>query len=39
MRAFRDKAPLDAMLSAMPVKMVMNEEAGLIGAAVFANSI
>jgi glucokinase len=39
MRAFRDKAPLDAMLGAMPVKMVMNEEAGLIGAAVFANSI
>ncbi|HEX7140808.1 MAG TPA: glucokinase [Vicinamibacterales bacterium] len=39
MRAFRDKAPLDAMLRAMPVKMVMNEEAGLLGAAVYANSI
>lgn len=39
MRAFRDKAPLDAMLRAMPVKIVMNEEAGLIGAAVYANSI
>jgi len=39
MRAFCDKAPLDAMLRAMPVKIVMNEEAGLLGAAVYANSI
>ncbi len=39
MHAFRDKAPLDAMLRAMPVKIVMNEEAGLLGAAVYANSI
>jgi glucokinase len=39
MRAFCDKAPLDGMLRAMPVKIVMNEEAGLLGAAVYANSI
>ena len=39
MRAFRDKKPLDGMLCAMPVKIVMNEEAGLLGAAVYANSI
>jgi glucokinase len=37
-RAFCAKPPLDAMLRAMPVKVIMNEEAGLLGAAVFANS-
>jgi glucokinase len=37
MRAFCAKPPLEAMLRAMPVKVVMNEEAGLLGAAVFAN--
>ena len=36
MRAFRAKAPLDAMLAAMPVKVILNAEAGLLGAAVFA---
>jgi glucokinase len=39
MRAFREKPPLDAMLRAMPVKVILNEEAGLLGAGVFANSI
>jgi glucokinase len=39
MRAFCAKAPLESMLRSMPVKIVLNEEAGLIGAAVFANSI
>jgi glucokinase len=39
MRAFNAKPPLDGMLRAMPVKVILNEEAGLIGAAVFANSI
>jgi len=39
MRVFRDKKPLDGMLCEMPVKIVMNEEAGLLGAAVYANSI
>jgi glucokinase len=38
-RAFSAKPPLDAMLRDMPVKVILNEEAGLIGAAVFANSI
>jgi glucokinase len=38
-RAFCAKPPLDAMLRAMPVKVILNEEAGLLGAAVFANSI
>jgi glucokinase len=36
MRAFLDKAPLTDMLAAMPVKVVLNEEAGLLGAAVHA---
>jgi glucokinase len=38
MRAFTSKAPLDAMLRDMPVKVILNEEVGLLGAAVFANS-
>jgi glucokinase len=36
MKAFREKPPLDAMLKAMPVKVILNDEAGLLGAAVFA---
>jgi len=36
MNAFRAKPPLDAMLSAMPVKVILNAEAGLLGSAVFA---
>jgi glucokinase len=39
MRAFNAKPPLDAMVRATPVKIVLNEEAGLVGAAIFANSI
>ena len=35
-RAFRAKPPLDAMLRSMPVKIILNAEAGLLGAAVFA---
>ena len=36
MRAFRAKPPLDPMLGAMPVKVILNSESGLLGAAVFA---
>jgi glucokinase len=36
MRAFREKPPLDAMLGSMPVKVILNAEAGLLGAALFA---
>jgi glucokinase len=36
MRAFRAKQPLDKMLAAMPVKVILNDEAGLLGAAVYA---
>jgi glucokinase len=35
MTAFRTKAPFEAMLSKMPVKIILNAEAGLLGAAVF----
>jgi glucokinase len=37
-RAFRAKPPLDAMLAAIPVKVILNPESGLVGAAVFAAS-
>jgi glucokinase len=36
MRAFLAKPPLEAMLAAMPVKIILNAEAGLLGAAVYA---
>jgi glucokinase len=36
MRAFRAKPPLSPMLSAMPVKVILNAESGLLGAAVYA---
>ena len=36
LRAFRAKPPLDGMLSAMPVHAILNAEAGLLGAAIFA---
>lgn len=36
LRAFRAKAPLEPLLTAMPVRVILNPEAGLIGAAVFA---
>jgi glucokinase len=35
-RAFRDKPPFDAMLAAIPVKVIINPIAGLLGAAVYA---
>jgi glucokinase len=36
MRAFIAKPPLDEMLKAMPVKIILNSDAALLGAAVFA---
>jgi glucokinase len=35
LRAFRAKAPFEAMLQAMPVKIILNADAGLLGAASF----
>ena len=37
MEAFLAKAPMTDMLTRVPVKVIMNSEAGLIGAATFAN--
>ena len=37
--AFSSKPPLDAMLRAIPVSVILNAEAALIGAATFANFI
>jgi glucokinase len=36
MHAFRAKPPLDPMLSAMPVKVILNAQSGLLGAAVYS---
>jgi glucokinase len=36
MEAFLAKPPLDRMLAVMPVKVILNAEAGLLGAAVYA---
>jgi glucokinase len=36
MRAFLSKPPLDALLASIPVRVILNEEAGLLGAAEFA---
>jgi glucokinase len=35
MRTFRAKPPLEAMVAAMPVKVILNSETGLLGAAVY----
>jgi len=35
-RAFCAKPPLDGLLAAMPIKVILNADAGLLGAAVFA---
>jgi glucokinase len=39
MRAFLAKPPLEEMLQRMPVKVILNPEAGLLGAAVFAAGV
>jgi glucokinase len=37
--AFRDKPPMDHLLTAMPINVILNADAGLIGAAVYANAM
>jgi len=37
MEAFRAKAPLDGLVSRMPVAVILNKQSGLLGAAVHAN--
>jgi glucokinase len=38
-RAFGTKAPFEPLLSSMPVKVILNSETGLLGAAVFAAGV
>jgi len=37
--AFTDKAPMRPLLEAMPIRVILNPQAGLLGAAVYANGI
>lgn len=37
--AFRDKAPMDALVHHMPVRVILNRDAGLLGAAVAASRL
>ena len=37
--AFRDKAPMSDLLATIPVRVILNEQAGLIGASVHAQAI
>jgi len=39
MRAYLAKAPMDALVARMPVHLILNAEAGLLGAAVHAQSL
>ena len=36
-RAFNDKGPMRSLLEAIPVQVILNPQAALLGAAVFAN--
>lgn len=39
MNAFRNKPPMHELLSRIPVKVILNEHAGVLGAAVYANEM
>ena len=39
LRAFSEKAPFEAMLRRMPVNVILNEQVGLLGAAVYASML
>jgi glucokinase len=39
MHAFRNKPPMHDLLSRIPVKVILNEHAGVLGAAVYANEM
>ena len=39
LRAFLDKAPMDALVARMPVHVILNSGAGLLGAAVAAKAL
>jgi glucokinase len=37
--AFRNKPPMEPLLARVPVRVILNEDAGVLGAAVFANGM
>ena len=39
MAAFRAKEPMSALVSAMPVRVIVKEDAGLLGAAIAAQAL
>ena len=39
MRSFLEKSPMDALISRIPVKVILNPGAGLLGAASYADSV
>jgi glucokinase len=39
MRAFLDKAPMDHLVARIPVYVILNQQAGLLGAAVAASRL
>ena len=39
MRSFLEKSPMDTILSRIPVSVILNPSAGLLGAATYANSV
>jgi glucokinase len=39
MEAFRAKAPMRSLLEHVPVRVILNAEAGLLGAAVYAQEL
>jgi glucokinase len=39
MEAFRNKPPMEDLLTRTPVRVIMNPEAGVLGAAVYANEM
>jgi glucokinase len=39
MESFLDKSPMDALISRIPVKVILNSRAGLLGAARYINAV
>jgi glucokinase len=39
LKAFLDKAPMDALVARMPLHVILNQDAGLLGAAVAAAAL
>ena len=39
MKAFRDKSPMEALLARVTVQVILNPNAGLLGAAVHVNGL